>query len=70
MKENLYLDDGAYSAVQVIIEMVRQALDGRSRDIGAAILADLTEPLESQEYRLKVGAPLHVHDVPPFESIE
>lgn len=54
MKENLYLDDGAHSAVQVIIEMVRQALEGRSRDIGAAILADLPEPLESQEYRLKV----------------
>lgn len=54
MKENLYLDDGAYSAVQVIIEMVRQALEGRSKDIGTAILANLPEPLESQEYRLKV----------------
>jgi len=54
MKENHFLDDGAYSAVQVIIEMVRQALAGRSKDIGAAILADLPEPLESREYRLKV----------------
>ncbi len=54
MRENHYLDDGAYSAVQTIIEMVRQALSGRSNDIGAAILADLTEPTESKEYRLKV----------------
>ncbi len=54
MRENHYLDDGAYSAVQTIIEMVRQALSGRSKDIGAAILADLTEPVESKEYRLKV----------------
>ena len=54
MRENHYLDDGAYSAVQTIIEMVRQALGGRSKDIGAAILADLTEPTESREYRLKV----------------
>ena len=54
MRENHYLDDGAYSAVQTIIEMVRQALSGRSNDIGAAILADLTEPVESKEYRLKV----------------
>ena len=53
MRENHYLDDGAYSAVQTIIEMVRQSLSGRSNDIGA-ILADLTEPTESKEYRMKV----------------
>ena len=64
MRENHYLDDGAYSAVQTIIEMVRQTLSGRSKDIGAAILADLTEPVESREYRLKVRVARYC---PPFD---
>lgn len=58
MRENHYLDDGAYSAVQTIIEMVRQALGGQSKDIGAAILADFPEAVESKEYRLKVCVPM------------
>ena len=33
MKENYYLDDGAYSAVRCVIEMVRQAKAGGSRDV-------------------------------------
>lgn len=54
MQQNYYLDDGAYSAVRCVIEMVRQAGEGNGRDISSAILADLKEPLESREFRLKV----------------
>ncbi len=53
MKENLYLDDGAYSAVRCVIELVRTAKEGGGRDV-TALLADLKEPAESREYRLKV----------------
>jgi len=55
MRQNHYLDDGAYSAVRCVIEMVRQAKEGKGRDLSSAILADLKEPLESLEYRLKVS---------------
>jgi hypothetical protein len=54
MQENYYLDDGAYSAVRCVIELVRTANEGGGRDI-TALLADLKEATESREYRLKVG---------------
>lgn len=65
MKQNWYLDDGAYSAVRCVIEMVRQAGEGKGRDISSAILADLKEPLESREFRLKVTGEGNV-----FEGME
>ena len=55
MQENYYLDDGAYSAVRCVIELVRTAKEGGGRDI-TALLADLKEATESREYRLKVPA--------------
>ena len=53
MQENYYLDDGAYSAVRCVIELVRTAKEGGGRDI-TALLRELKEPVESREYRLKV----------------
>lgn len=53
MKENYFLDDGAYSAVQIIIEVVKRRLDGRG-DVVADLLANLKEPLESHEFRIKL----------------
>ncbi len=57
MRQNHYLDDGAYSAVRCVVEMVRQAAEGKGRDLNSAILESLKEPLESQEYRLKAPPP-------------
>lgn len=53
MKENHFLDDGAYSAVQIIIETVRRRLAGQG-DIAAELLKQLKEPKHSSEYRLKI----------------
>ena len=54
MKENYYLDDGTYSASQIVIIMVRRALEGLGKDIYGSLLADLKEPVESSEFRLKL----------------
>lgn len=51
MRENWYLDDGAYLAVKIIIEMVRLRLQGDTRGIGG-LLDGLDEPLEEYEFRL------------------
>lgn len=45
------LDDGAYLAVKIIIEMVRLRLQGDSRGIGG-LLESLESPLEENEFRL------------------
>jgi phosphomannomutase len=51
MKENYMLDDGAYLAVKIIIEMVRLRREGDDRGIGG-LLADLETPVEEREFRL------------------
>eukprot|EP00195_Chlamydomonas_chlamydogama_P017784 CAMPEP_0202892036 /NCGR_PEP_ID=MMETSP1392-20130828/1893_1 /ASSEMBLY_ACC=CAM_ASM_000868 /TAXON_ID=225041 /ORGANISM="Chlamydomonas chlamydogama, Strain SAG 11-48b" /LENGTH=606 /DNA_ID=CAMNT_0049575911 /DNA_START=302 /DNA_END=2123 /DNA_ORIENTATION=- len=55
VKENNFLDDGAYMATKVVIELVRRQLSGGGdlRDL----LADLKEPLESREYRIRISGP-------------
>lgn len=53
MKENYYLDDGTYSASQIVIELVRRRLAGEG-DIAGDLLSQLKEPLESKEFRLKL----------------
>lgn len=45
------LDDGAYLAVKIIIEMVRLRLAGDARGIGG-LLDGLDAPLEEKEFRL------------------
>lgn len=52
MKENYMLDDGAYLAVKIIIEMVRLRLAGDMRGIGG-LLDGLDAPREEHEFRLK-----------------
>ena len=53
MKENYYLDDGTYSASQIVIELVRRAREGKG-DIAEDLLQQLKEPLEANEFRLKL----------------
>ncbi|KAK9839193.1 hypothetical protein WJX81_000583 [Elliptochloris bilobata] len=54
MRENYYLDDGTYSASQIIILMVQRALEGRGKDVAADLLTQLKEPAEAREFRLKL----------------
>ncbi|KAA8532559.1 hypothetical protein F0562_032625 [Nyssa sinensis] len=53
LKENHFLDDGAYMVVKIIIEMVRMKLAGSSEGIGS-LIKDLEEPLESIELRMNI----------------
>lgn len=52
MRENYFLDDGAYAAVKIIIQAAR--LRGEGRTLGD-LLSDLGEPVEAAEYRLPIG---------------
>ena len=58
MRENHFLDDGTYSASQIIIIMVQRFLeDGpKGKDIYGSLLGGLKEPVESNEFRLKLKA--------------
>ncbi|OMO99737.1 Alpha-D-phosphohexomutase superfamily [Corchorus olitorius] len=53
LKENYFLDDGAYMVVKIIIEMVRMKLAGSDEGIGS-LIKDLEEPLESVELRMDI----------------
>ena len=53
MKENYYLDDGTYSASQIIIEMVKRRLEGGG-DVTTDLLSQLQEPTDSREFRLRI----------------
>ena len=54
MRENYFLDDGAYSALKIVIEVMRRRLEGKG-DI-SELLEDLREPVEAMEIRVKVKA--------------
>ncbi|MEL7142023.1 MAG: phosphomannomutase/phosphoglucomutase [Cyanobacteria bacterium J06643_4] len=51
MKENYFLDDGAYLVSKLLVEL---ALSRQSGKTVTDLIADLQEPAESQEYRLKI----------------
>ncbi len=51
MRENYFLDDGAYAAVKIVIQAARLRREGRTL---GDLLRDLKEPLEAKEYRLKI----------------
>lgn len=53
LRENYFLDDGAYMAVKIIIEMVRRTLGGSTTNIGS-LIQDLEEPKESIEMRVNI----------------
>lgn len=57
LKENYFLDDGAYLMVKLLIEI------GRGHDL-KAMIADLKEPAESKEFRLSVLS----EDVPAVQD--
>ncbi|KAE9597301.1 hypothetical protein Lal_00007623 [Lupinus albus] len=53
LRENHFLDDGAYMVLKVIIEMIRMKLDGSDEGIGS-LIRDLEEPYESAELRMNI----------------
>ena len=54
MKENYFLDDGAYSALKIVIETVRRRLEGKG-DV-SELLQTLKEPAEAMEIRVRIKA--------------
>ncbi|XP_030447770.1 uncharacterized protein LOC115670607 [Syzygium oleosum] len=69
LKENYFLDDGAYMVVKIIIEMVRMKLAGSNNGIGN-LIEDLEEPLESTELRMNVIAEPRHAKAKAVEAIE
>ncbi|MBE9031983.1 phosphomannomutase/phosphoglucomutase [filamentous cyanobacterium LEGE 11480] len=59
MKENYFLDDGAYLVSKLLIELARSKQAGR---VLTDLIANLKEPAESREVRLKIG----VADFKPY----
>jgi phosphomannomutase len=51
MKENHFLDDGAYLVSKLLIELAKSKLAGRSL---TDLIANLQEPVESRELRIKI----------------
>ena len=51
MKENYFLDDGAYLATKLLIELAKTKLQGKSL---TDLIKDLKEPIASEEFRLKI----------------
>ena len=52
LKENYFLDDGAYLVTRLVIKMAQLAKEGKSLP---ALIADLVEPVESVEFRMNIG---------------
>ncbi|MDR1563534.1 MAG: phosphomannomutase/phosphoglucomutase [Oscillospiraceae bacterium] len=51
LRENYFLDDGAYLVTKIIIKMAKLRQEGGSL---SALIADLAEPAEEREIRLKI----------------
>lgn len=51
MRENYFLDDGAYLCTKIIIKMAQMKKQGKALE---SILQDLKEPVESREYRFNI----------------
>ena len=54
MKENYFLDDGAYLVSKLLVELAKARLSGNHI---TDLIATLQDPHDSQEYRLKILAP-------------
>lgn len=52
LKENYFLDDGAYLVTRLLIELAKLRKSGHSI---SDLIADLKEPVESEEFRLNIG---------------
>lgn len=51
MKENYFLDDGAYLATKLLVELSKARLQGQQL---TDLIKNLPEPVESEEFRLKI----------------
>lgn len=51
MKENYFLDDGAYLATKLLVELAKTKQQGK---LITDLISDLQEPTESEEFRLKI----------------
>ncbi len=51
LKENYFLDDGAYLVTRLLIELAKLRKNGHSI---SDLIADLKEPVESEEFRLNI----------------
>ncbi len=51
MRENYFLDDGAYLVTKVIIKMAQLRKEGKKLD---SVISGLSEPVESKEIRIKI----------------
>ncbi|KAF3432162.1 hypothetical protein FNV43_RR26901 [Rhamnella rubrinervis] len=69
LKENYFLDDGAYMVVKIIIEMVKMKLEGSDEGIGS-LISDLEEPYESIELRMSIISELRHAKARGTEAIE
>ncbi|MGI6721228.1 MAG: phosphomannomutase/phosphoglucomutase [Anaerovoracaceae bacterium] len=56
MRENYFLDDGAYLAARIVIKAAGLAREGKRID---DLLKDLKQPAESREVRMKITCPEH-----------
>lgn len=54
MRENYFLDDGAYLCTRIIVKMAQLRRQGSSLE---ELLADLKEPVEAKELRFKITDP-------------
>ena len=52
LKENYFLDDGAYLVTRLLIEMAKLKKQGHTI---SDLISDLKEPVESEEFRLGIG---------------
>ena len=51
MKENYFLDDGAYLITKIIIKIAQLRMEGKKLE---SLIADLKEPVETKEIRIKI----------------
>lgn len=51
LKENYFLDDGAYLISKILIKMARLKTEGKTVDL---LLNELEEPLETKEFRMNI----------------
>ncbi len=52
LKENYFLDDGAYLVTRLLIELARSKKEGYTLE---SLIADLAEPAEGKEFRLNIS---------------
>jgi phosphomannomutase len=54
MKENHFLDDGAYLVTKLLVKLAQLRSEGKKL---TDLIADLPEPVESEEFRIKIKDP-------------